>query len=43
MASGTLIPLSDYLGHSFRPNCDYIDGELQERNLGKQDHSDPLQ
>lgn len=40
MATGTLIPLSDYLGHSFRPDCDYIDGELQERNLGELDHSD---
>ena len=40
MATGTLIPLSEYLGHSFRPDCDYIDGELQERNLGEQDHSD---
>ena len=40
MATGTLIPLSEYLGHSFRPDCDYIDGELQERNLGERDHSD---
>ncbi len=34
------MPLSDYLGHSFRPDCDYIDGELQERNLGELDHSE---
>ncbi len=40
LATKTLIPLSDYLGHSFRPDCDYIDGELQERNLGELDHSD---
>lgn len=40
MATSTLIPLSDYLGHSFRPDCDYIEGELQERNLGELDHSD---
>ena len=40
MATSTLIPLSEYLGHSFRPDCDYVDGELQERNLGEQDHSD---
>ena len=40
MATGTLIPLSRYLGHSYRPDCDYIDGELQERNLGELDHSD---
>ena len=40
MATRTLIPVSEYLGHSFRPDCDYIDGELQERNLGELDHSD---
>lgn len=40
MATTTLIPLNEYLGHSFRPDCDYVDGELQERNLGEQDHSD---
>lgn len=40
METVTLIPLSDYLEHSFRPDCDYVDGELQERNLGEQDHSD---
>ena len=40
MVTGTLIPLSKYLGHSFRPDCDYVHGELQERNLGEQDHSD---
>lgn len=40
MAASTLISLSEYLGHSFRPDCDYIDGELQERNLGELDHSD---
>ncbi len=40
MAASTLIPLSEYLEHSFRPDCDYIDGELQERNLGERDHSD---
>jgi Uma2 family endonuclease len=40
MATGTLIPLEEYLGHSFRPDCDYIDGELQERHLGEEEHSD---
>ena len=40
LAASTLIPLSEYLGQSFQPDCDYIDGELQERNLGQRDHSD---
>ncbi len=40
MATGTLIPLDEYIGHSFRPDCDYIDGELLERNVGEEQHSD---
>jgi Uma2 family endonuclease len=24
----------------YHPDCDYVDGEVQERNLGEQDHSD---
>jgi Uma2 family endonuclease len=40
MATGALIPLSEYLTSSYEVDCDYIDGELQERNLGEQDHSD---
>ena len=40
MATTSLIPLSEYLGHSFSPDRDYIDGELQERNLGELDHGE---
>ncbi len=39
MASATLIPVSEYLKTSYRPDCDYIDGELQERNLGERPHA----
>ena len=39
MASATLIPVSVYLTTSYRPDCDYIDGELQERNVGERPHS----
>lgn len=39
MASATLIPLSQYLNTTYRPDCDYIDGELRERTLGEQPHS----
>lgn len=38
MASATLIPVSEYLGNSYRPDCDYVDGELQERNVGELAH-----
>ena len=31
--------LSEYLGTTYRPDCDYVDGVLTERNLGLKDHS----
>src|SRR5665213_4426425 len=30
----------DYIGRSFRPDCDFVDGDLQERNLGELEHSE---
>jgi Uma2 family endonuclease len=39
MASATIIPVSEYLRTSYRPDCDYVDGELQERNVGERPHS----
>ena len=39
MASATFVPLSEYLETSYRPDCDYLDGELLERNVGEWDHS----
>jgi Uma2 family endonuclease len=40
MATSVLVPLSEYLKTIYDPDCDYVDGEVQERNLGEQDHSD---
>jgi Uma2 family endonuclease len=34
------IPANDYLHTSYTPDCDYIDGEIQERNLGELDHAE---
>ena len=39
MASSILIPVTEYLATTYRPDCDYIDGELQERIAGELDHS----
>jgi Uma2 family endonuclease len=39
MASSTLIPVSEYLSTTYRPDCDYIDGEVRDRNLGEQPHA----
>jgi Uma2 family endonuclease len=39
MSSATLVSVQEYLATSFRPDRDYVDGELQERNLGEWPHS----
>src|SRR5678810_427640 len=39
MASRTLISVEEYLRTSYRPDCDYVDGEVLERNVGEKDHS----
>jgi hypothetical protein len=33
----TTVPLSEYLNTSYRPDRDYLDGELMERNVGEWD------
>ena len=38
MASRTLISVEEYLRTRYRPDCDYVDGEVQERTLGEKDH-----
>jgi Uma2 family endonuclease len=40
MATATLISLEEYLRSSYDPDCDYVDGMLEERNLGEWDHGD---
>jgi Uma2 family endonuclease len=39
MASATLVPLETYLHTDYSPDCDYVDGELRERNVGEKDHA----
>ena len=39
MATLAVIPVSEYLRTTYRPDCDYIDGEVRERNLGEQPHA----
>jgi Uma2 family endonuclease len=38
--SEALISVAEYLRTAYSPDCDYVDGEVQERNLGEKDHSD---
>jgi Uma2 family endonuclease len=39
MAMRALIPVEVYLTSVYRPDCDYVDGEVLERNLGGRKHS----
>ena len=39
MASTTYIPVSEYLQTVYRPDREYIDGEVRERNVGKFEHA----
>lgn len=39
MASTAAIPVSDYLKTSYRPDCEYVDGRIEERNVGEHDHA----
>lgn len=42
MATATPFPISinEYLHTSYQPDCDYVDGLVEERNLGELDHSE---
>lgn len=39
MGTSTLISVDEYLHTTYRPDCDYIDGEVLERNMGEQSHA----
>jgi Uma2 family endonuclease len=40
MKATMLVPVEEYLRTTYHPDCDYVDGEVLERNLGEHDHSD---
>jgi Uma2 family endonuclease len=39
MASATLIPVEEYFRTTYRPDREYLEGALVERNVGERDHS----
>jgi len=39
MATAFQISIGEYLQTSYRPDCEYIDGEVRVRNVGKWEHS----
>jgi Uma2 family endonuclease len=38
-AAQTLISVREYLSTSYQPDVDYVDGEIEERNVGEIEHS----
>ncbi len=34
-----LVTVEEYLHTSYRPDCDYVDGRIEERNVGEHDHA----
>jgi Uma2 family endonuclease len=36
----TLVSVEEYLHTVYRPDCDYVDGELVDRNVGEKNHAD---
>jgi len=39
MSSVAGVSVEEYLSTSYRPDCDYVDGEVRERNVGEYPHS----
>src|SRR5438045_2000399 len=39
MATGTVLSVEEYLSTSYRPDREYIDGVIEERDFGEDDHS----
>lgn len=39
MATATLVSVGEYLKTGYRPDVDFVDGRIEERNLGEYDHA----
>ena len=39
MGVGTLISLEEYLNTTYRPDCDFVEGHVLERNVGTRRHA----
>jgi Uma2 family endonuclease len=39
MATATTIPVEQYLSTSYEPDAEFVDGVVEERNLGELDHA----
>jgi len=39
MAVAELVSVEEYLSTDYSPDCDYVEGVLEDRNVGEKDHS----
>ena len=39
---GTMVSLEEYLATAYEPDCDFVDGSLEERNAGDWDHAQAM-
>ena len=39
MAATAFVPVEVYLRTSYEPDADYVDGSIEERPMGENDHS----
>jgi hypothetical protein len=39
MGGSGVASVDEYLSTTYRPDCDYVDGRVVERNVGELDHS----
>ena len=39
MATTVLVSVEEYLATSYRPDCDYVEGIVEERHVGQREHS----
>jgi Uma2 family endonuclease len=39
MERATLVSAEEYLSNVYEPDMDYVDGELEDRNVGEKDHA----
>jgi Uma2 family endonuclease len=39
LVTAAQLSLEEYLHTSYRPDCDFVDGSIEERNVGEREHS----
>ena len=39
MGTTTSVPVSEYLSSAYDPDVDFVEGELEDRNVGEKDHA----